>query len=85
MRVSEPVPFLYRFKSWLGPIFWVQPGLFARNWIGGHCLLAPRAGVGKFTCEYNGDFDYVESTVNAYGGPTQAIWRDDIVALARPR
>ena len=83
-RVSSPVPFLFRFKSYVGPIFWVQPGLFARNWIGAHCLLAPREGLGRFGCDYTGDFDYVESTVMAYGGPTQAVWREEIVAIARP-
>lgn len=83
-EVHEPVPFLFRFKSYVGPVFWVQPGLFARNLIGGHCLLAPRAGAGKFTCAYNGDFDWVESTVQHYGGPTQAVWCEDIVAIARP-
>lgn len=84
--VREPVPFLFRFKSYHGPVFWAQPGLFARNWIGGHCLLGPNkpGKVGKFTCDYAGDFDYVESAVNAYGGPQNAVWIDQIVAVARP-
>lgn len=84
--VRAPVPFLFRFKSYHGPVFWAQPGLFARNWIGGHCLLMPNVPgkVGRFTCAYSGDFDYVESAVNAYGGPTTAVWADHIVAIARP-
>lgn len=85
-HVTEPRPFLFRFKSWQGPIFWVQPGLFARNWIGGHCLLAPnvKGKVGQFTPEYSGDFSFVESTVNFYGGPQHAVWREEIVVHARP-
>lgn len=84
--VPKPVPFLFRFRSHAGMIFWHQPGLFARNWIGGHCLLAPnvKGKLGVWTPQYNGDFDYVEGTVNHYGGPQHAVWRDEIVAVARP-
>jgi glycosyltransferase involved in cell wall biosynthesis len=84
--VSQPQPFLFRFRSHAGMIFWHQPGLFARNWIGGHCLLAPnvKGKLGKFTPEYSGDFSYVEGTVNYYGGPEHAIWRPEIIAVARP-
>ena len=79
-------PILFRFKSWLGPIFWIAPGLFARNWIGGHCLLAPNDSekLGKWAPEYNGDFDFVEQTVNFYGGPHAVVWSPEIVAVARP-
>jgi GT2 family glycosyltransferase len=82
--VQEPQPFLFRFKSYHGPIFWVRPGQFERNLIGGHCLLAPRAAAGHFTCAYNGDFDWLDSTVQKFGGPTSVIWREEIVAIARP-
>lgn len=84
--VPSPRPFLFRFKSYVGPIFWVKPGLFARDWIGGHCLLAPNVPgkVGRFACAYNGDFDWLESTVQHYGGPENAVWREEIVCVARP-
>lgn len=84
--VEEPVPFLFRFQSYVGPVFWVQRGYFARDWIGGHCLLAPNIPdrLGAFTSAYNGDFDVVESTVNHYGGPQNAVWVDHVVAIARP-
>jgi hypothetical protein len=84
--LREPRPFLFRFKSYVGPIFWVQPGLFARNWIGGHCLLAPnvKGKLGQFGPQYNGDFEWCEGTVNHYGGPDKAIWRPEIIAVARP-
>lgn len=84
--VHEPTPFLFRFRSHAGMLFWHQPGLFARNWIGGHCLLAPNqpGKLGQWAPQYNGDFDYVEGTVNHYGGPQHAVWRDEIVAVARP-
>lgn len=84
--VHEPVPFLFRFHSHIGITFWAQRGRFERNWIGGHCLLAPNipAKLGRFTSAYNGDFDMVESTVNHYGGAHQAVWVDHVVAVARP-
>lgn len=84
--LPEPLPFLFRFQSYHGPIYWQRLGLFARNHIGGHCLLAPNipAKLGRFGCDYNGDFDMVESTVNAYGGPDAAIWREEVIAWARP-
>ena len=85
-RLTAPGPILFRFRSYLGPIFWVSPGLFARNWIGGHCLLAPNDEhrLGQWGAAYNGDYDYVEQTVNYYGGPTQVVWSADIIAVARP-
>jgi GT2 family glycosyltransferase len=82
--VREPVPFLFRFKSYHGPVFWVKAGLFQRDWIGGHCLLAPRTKAGRFACAYNGDFDWLDSTVAQFGGPSAAVWREEIIAIARP-
>lgn len=84
--VVEPVPFLFRFHSYVGVTFWVQRGRFERDWIGGHCLLAPNNPnkLGRFTSAYNGDFDMVESTVNHYGGAQQAVWVDHVIAVARP-
>jgi glycosyltransferase involved in cell wall biosynthesis len=84
--VRAPVPFLFRFKSYYGPVFWLQPGLFARNFIGGHCLLAPNdpSRLGQWAPEYSGDYDYVEQTVNHYGGAEHVVWCESIVVLARP-
>lgn len=83
---AEPRPFLFRFQSWVGPVFWAELGHFERNWIGGHCLLFPndQARIGRFGAQYNGDFDFVEQTVNFYGGHQRAIWMDQVIAVARP-
>lgn len=77
---------LFRFRSQFGTVYWDTLGGLERNHIGGHCLVAPRVPgkVGKFTCEYNGDYDYVASAVEAFGGPREAIWLTDLVAFARP-
>ena len=77
---------LFRFRSFTGTIYWERVGLMERNHIGGHCLVTPNVDgkVGRFTEDYTGDFDWIESTVNAFGGATKAIWISDIVAIARP-
>jgi len=78
---------LFRFQSYYGRVvYWTQVGRMERDWIGGHCVVAPndQSKLGRFTCAYNGDYDYIEQTVNNFGGPERAIWVHDIVAIARP-
>lgn len=79
-------PLLFRFRSYLGIDIWHTRGLVARDHIGGHCLVAPNlpGKVGRFECAYNGDFDMVHSTLMLHGGYESAVWRDEIVCLARP-
>lgn len=79
-------PLLFRFVSYVGMVFWCDRGRLERNWIGGHCLVAPNlpGKVGQWGPEYNGDFDYIEQTVMAHGGPDSVVWLDPIVAIARP-
>lgn len=78
---------LFRFVSYIGRvIYWTNPGRMERDYIGGHCLVTPndQTKLGRFGCQYNGDYDWIEQTVNNFGGPDEAIWVDDIVAYARP-
>jgi glycosyl transferase family 2 len=78
---------LFRFVSYHGrTLFWSEVGKLERNYIGGHCMVAPnvKSKLGRFSCEYSGDFDWIEQTVNAFGGAENAIWLTDIVAYARP-
>jgi hypothetical protein len=79
-------PLLFRFKSYLGTVFWEEAGKFERDHIGGHCLVLPNepGKKGGFGCEYNGDFDWLESAVESFGGPKEAVWINEIVAVARP-
>lgn len=82
--LPEPVPMLFRFKSWFGPTFWDHPGLVAENHIGGHCAVFPNdEKLGRFTCRYQGDFDYIRSTLDNYP-PDTAVWVDDVICRARP-
>ena len=78
---------LYQYRSYYGrQVYWHTPGLLLRDHIGGHSVVAPNVQdkLGRFACAYNGDFDYVESTVNNFGGPSKAIWISDLIAIARP-
>jgi len=80
-------PLLFQFESYYArQVFWVPgyAGYLQRDYIGGHCLLAPniKGKVGRYTRVYNGDFDYVESTINNFGG--SAIWISEKIAIARP-
>ena len=78
---------LFRFRSYIGhTLYWTQVGRMERDFIGGHCLVTPnvQSKIGRFACQYNGDYDWIEQTVNAFGGPEQAVWINHVIALARP-
>lgn len=80
---------LYQFRSYYGnQVYWVPgtAGVFERARVGGHCALVPNVPekVGRFSCEYDGDYDYVESSVKNFGGLSEVIWISELVAIARP-
>jgi hypothetical protein len=52
--------------------------------IGGHCLVTPNdpARTGLWSDRYEGDFDFVESTL-ALWAPVEPIWRNEVITLAR--
>jgi hypothetical protein len=75
-----------RFVSWFGPTFWDTPGKAVESHIGGHCAVFPNDELlGRFTCRYQGDYDYIRSTLDNWGGDDQAVWVDDVIAIARPQ
>lgn len=78
------IPHLFRFRSYWGPEFWAQEGAVQEGLIGGHCLVARnRLGkIGRFTCRYEGDFDWIKSTLEK--NDEQAIWHSDVICIARP-
>lgn len=79
-----PAPMLFRFMSYFGMVFWDRMGVAAEGHIGGHCLLAPNTSrLGRFTCRYNGDFDYIASTLKNYRMES-VQWIDDVICHARP-
>ena len=54
--------------------------------VGGHCLTfrgdKPR---GEFTCRYAGDWDFIQSTLEAWQGNGTVYFHDDVIAITRPR
>lgn len=83
-KLREPRPLLFRFKSYHDTVHWRTAGEFSQGTIGGHCGLFYKAkghSLGQFTCRYEGDFDYLESTLALQGEP---VWVDKLTALARP-
>ncbi len=80
-------PLLFRFKSYLGRTFWEIEGDFRECHIGGHCAVFPNlpGRIGRYTDRYNGDFDYLKSTIELWpNGIEDARWIDGIIAIARP-
>lgn len=79
-------PLLFRFLSWHSLVFWDRQGMLAQDHVGGHCLVAPNIPgmVGEWGLHYQGDFSYILRTVSLHGGIDSVIWRNELVALARP-
>lgn len=80
------VPLLFRFVNGHGFLCWVQEGVFAQDYLGGHCLVVRNdpSKLGYWQPRYAGDWDFVEQTVACYGGPTALRWLDDVLVIARP-
>jgi glycosyltransferase involved in cell wall biosynthesis len=79
---AVPLPVL------LGADFMVTPeqraaGVVQEGTIGGHCLVAPRAGMGRRTSRGPGTTTTeIAATINNYGG--RVGWVDHVIAIARP-
>lgn len=78
--------YLFRFLWYEGFLCWLQQGLFAEGYIGGHCMVCPNNPdkLGIWQDAYTGDWDFVRDTVNLNGGPDKAKWVDECIAVARP-
>lgn len=90
-RTSGGRPLLFRFQSYHfgGQVYWFERGRLERNYVGGHCLVTPNVAgkVGRWTPSYQGDFDYIAATIVLHVGwvdPNYPIWREEIIAIARP-
>ncbi len=85
--LDRALPLLFRFRSYYGPIFWEQAGDLRENHVGGHCAVFPNlpGRVGRYTDRYQGDFDYIRSTLDLWpNGADDVRWVDAIIAIARP-
>ncbi len=83
--LDEPRPILFRFRRpGIGRfcIQWVEK-VIIYGLISGHSLVAPNDDrMGRFTCRYPGDYDWVVSTVKNHDKIVH--WDETIVAIGRP-
>lgn len=77
---------LFRFWSRFNVPFWDQRGLLAPNHVGGHCLVCPndKNRLGRWGHFYQGDWTFIETTVELNGGASSVLWFEDVLAVARP-
>lgn len=79
------VPHLFRFVAKSGRTLWPRAGELRAGRIGGHCIVAPNIPetLGRWTTgRYEGDFDFIVSTVKNY---QDVKWCESIIAVSRPR
>jgi hypothetical protein len=79
-------PLLLRFMTYHGYVAWTNRAYFAETHVGGHCIVCPNVPdkLGVWTDRYQGDWDFIKETVDLHGGEANIIWREEIIALARP-
>ncbi len=85
-NLEVPRPLLFRFRSYFGPVYWDRPRAVEHH-IGGHCAVFPNIPerLGRYTCRYQGDYDFIRSTLDLWPGRDEdAVFVDSIIALARP-
>ncbi len=77
-------PLLFQFHTHWGEVLWDRP-VAQQGRIGGHCLVTPRNEryLGKWSCRYEGDYDFIESTLKLYP-PSAVAWIPRLIAIARP-
>jgi len=79
-------PMIFRFILPDRRVLWQQRGQIERGGIGGHQLVAPNVPrmVGRWGSTYEGDFDFIRSTLNCYPSDDVCLWREEIIAACRP-
>jgi glycosyltransferase involved in cell wall biosynthesis len=79
---DEPMPILFRVDTWQAGVVWRVRELVEGN-IDAECIVVPNvpSRLGVWTPRYPGDFDFIEETVNRWGG---AQWEREIISLCRP-
>lgn len=95
-QMVRPVPMLFRFKSYHGPVYWIERGWFGKSLIGGHCVVVPNLpsllghwgepeGYEGPRPYYEGDWTFAETTMRKWGEVGVApVWIDFLIAIARP-
>lgn len=81
LSAAPRAPHMFRFESPLGTLWDAQALIEGR--VGGHCIVAPNVAekLGEWSDRYEGDFDFICSTIDKWGG--EIIWREEIISRAR--
>lgn len=81
--LPEQQPLLFRVRTWQAGLVWTAPVLAHGN-IDADCIVAPNVPerLGAWGLRYEGDWQFIEGTVNRWGG--QVSWQDAVISLARP-
>ena len=76
-------PFLFRtYSPTDNTHYWFKKDLI-HGGLGGGCIVTPNMPerLGKYTCRYEGDADFVEATISKWGGKFE--WCDDVIKHIR--
>lgn len=79
-------PMLFRWISPWKQLYWHTPGFYGDvpGHIDAECIVVPNipAKLGKWGRRYQGDYDFIDSTIKLHGG--HVVFRPEIIAQARP-
>lgn len=77
-------PLMFRFVTHYRLVLWAEPRV-AEGWVGGHGFVPPNQSdkLGLWTCRYEGDYDFITSTLAHYPEDS-LVWREDVISVARP-
>jgi Acetyltransferase (GNAT) family/Glycosyl transferase family 2 len=85
IRVHAGSPLIFRFNNHDG-LTHPMNHVIKVCYIGGHCLVTPnvQSRIGRWGMRYEGDFDYIHSTLDLYGGDKAAVFIDELISVCRP-
>jgi hypothetical protein len=85
-ELTELRPLLFRFQPPPGHILWDERHLAAYH-ISGQCLVVPNvpSRMGHWDATYLGDFAFIRSTIDRWGGDAAIVWREELIARSKPR
>ena len=79
-------PMLFRWISPWKQLYWHTPGFYGDvpGHIDAECIVAPNIPekLGRWGTRYQGDFDFVDSTIKLHKG--KVVFRPEVIAQARP-
>jgi glycosyltransferase involved in cell wall biosynthesis len=80
-------PLLFRFVTRFHTLVWGALPVLEQDHVGGHCAVFPnkKAYLAPWGPHYQGDWTFVRGTLDKWpGGEVAVVWREEVIALARP-